>query len=146
MPRRKIAQLRDSVFRLVVNHGDGNHRGQAMRNSTRVKQVEAGMSLMLIDQAGRFMPWIDGRAVGSGLVLIRSMPQDVVKISIGGARPCLDLADGIADAVAWIAAAVRIAGIRGFCHQHAQVLDGNGHRRKFNRFRSTSSLYDGAGR
>src|ERR1035438_3975991 len=69
------------------------------------------------------MPRVNGRAIRSRLLLIGSVPQNVVKRAVLRAGAEIELADGIAHAIPRIRSYIRaagIAGVRRFCHPNPQ--------------------------
>src|ERR1700679_2005912 len=111
MPGLKIADLRSSVFWLRINQCDRDHCGKPMRDAACVEEVETYLGLVLVFKVLRLMPWIYGRAIGSGLLLVRDMSNNVVKCPVRCGRAHIELAHGIANAVARIRGAIGIAGI-----------------------------------
>ena len=71
------------------------------------------------------MPGIDRRTVSGGLLLVGGVADQVVKQAVGGGGAEVDFVDGVADAVARVGGAVRVAGIRGRGHPDAKEADGD---------------------
>src|SRR5256884_3808538 len=59
-----VGNLRGGVLRGAVQHGDRYHRGQAPGHSAGVKEIEADLVSSPFGQIARFMPRIDGGAIG----------------------------------------------------------------------------------
>src|SRR5579862_2683501 len=72
------------------------------------------------------MPGIDRRAICGRLLLICSMPKNVVELAGVGRGSQIEFADRVADAVPGISRAIGIASVRGFGHPDADEMHRDG--------------------
>src|SRR5246500_3553906 len=110
------------VFGDVVDHRDGNHGGQAARVTARVEEIEANLITDVLVQVARFVPRIDRGTVGHGLILIGSVADQVVKLAVSAGGAEIEFANGVAETIALVGAAMRVARVGRPGHQNADVL------------------------
>ena len=71
------------------------------------------------------MPGVNRRTIRCRLVLIRSVPNYVVKLSVGRGPAQVQLANRIAHAVPLVSRSMRVASVRRLAHQNAHPLRGD---------------------
>ena len=98
----EILDLRRCVIRVVVQHGNRYDSRQLLRNSALKEKIEADLRFLVVDRALGIVPWIDRRSIRRRLLLIRSMPHQIVEHTIRRHGSHIDLTNCVSGAVAWI--------------------------------------------
>src|ERR1700674_4076231 len=75
----QVSNLGDSVIGSVVQKRDRNHGGQSAGDAAGKEKVKSHLGLARGAEVRRLMPRIDGRAIGSRLLLIGGVAQSIVK-------------------------------------------------------------------
>ena len=88
------------------------------------------------------MPRVDRRTPGRGLCLVGSVQHRVVKFSARADRAHVELANRVADAVAFVGRPVRVAGVGRLRHPDAQIADWHRHRGKGKRDGAALAVVD----
>ena len=115
----QIGDFGRGVFWCLVEQRDGNHGRLPPRYSAGEKQIKSHLRLRGRTNIGRLMPGIHRRTVGRCLFLIGRVPDHVVKRAVFSAGSEIELADGVAHAIARIGGTVGIASIGRFRHPEA---------------------------
>ena len=141
----KVSEFVGGVFRRAVNHGDGNHGGQAAGVTVgHEEKIEADLFAGVFIQITGLVPGIDGGAIGHGLVLIGSVADEIVELAVGGSGAEINFVDGVAEAVALVGGAVGVASVGGGTHEDANELRGDGDGGELEDGAATFAVGDGA--
>jgi hypothetical protein len=107
--RFEIAQLGNGIVRNVIDHRYRHHCGQTTRHTALEEEVEANLRLVAVYLALFSVPWIDRRAQRRRLLLVCSVPQQVMETSFLRGRAQLDLFDRISYAISRIPGSMYVA-------------------------------------
>ena len=136
----EVSDLRRGIFRRAVNHGHGNHGWQAARDAAGEKEIETDLVAALLVDVSRRVPRVHGRAERVRLPRVRGVLHHILKRAIGRECSRIKLANGIADAVALVSRAMRVAGVGRLRHPDAKVSHRHRQRGQTNRDLSTLAV------
>ena len=117
-----VGHLRGGIFGRAVQHRNGNDGGQAAGDSAGEEEVPAGLVAGFhavggdIDVGG-LVPGVDGGTERQSLILIWGVVEDIGESVLHGGGAEIEFADGVADTIATIGGAMRVAGVGGAGHQ-----------------------------
>src|SRR5208337_2509636 len=139
-----VGNLSHRVLRSVVEQRDWNHSGQSTGNAAGEEKVKADLGLARRAEIRRLMPGIYRGTIGSRLLLIGGVAQRVMESAVAGCGSKVELADGVADAIADVGGAVSIAGVGRLRHPDTDETDRQRSRNQANRCGTTLASGDGS--
>ena len=141
----EVGEFVGGVFGSAVNHGDRNHGGKAAGVTVgHEEKIEADLFASVLVEVAGLVPGIDGGAVGHGLILIGSMAEKIVELTVGGSGAEIDFTNSVAETVALVGGTVGVAGVGRGGHEDADVLRGDGKSGELEDGVAAFSVRDGA--